>query len=662
VFTKILIANRGEIACRVIRTARRMGVATVAVYSAADAGALHVAMADEARLIGPAPARESYLRADAIIAAARETGAEAVHPGYGFLSENAEFADACAAAGLVFIGPPAAAIRAMGSKSAAKAMMAAAGVPVVPGYHGDAQSPERLLQEAERIGFPVMLKASAGGGGRGMREVGSAAEFTRALEAAKREAAGAFGDDRMLVERLLTAPRHIEVQVFADTHGNTIHLYERDCSIQRRHQKVVEEAPAPGLSPERRAAMGAAAIAAAAAAGYVGAGTVEFIADKSGFYFMEMNTRLQVEHPVTEMITGLDLVEWQLRVAAGETLPLRQDQIALDGHAIEVRLYAENPARGFLPATGVLRGLRLPAPEAARVDTGVREGDTVTPFYDPMVAKIAAWGSDRDSARRRLARALGESAVYGLASNLGFLARIVGDPEFAAAKIDTGFIERRREVLIPPASPVPRAVLAAAVWYRLQRSAASGDPWSRHDGWRPNLPSAALDFRFRSGDETLDTSVANAHGGLILSCAGDARSLVGEAVASGAIGVTLDGARSVVTLFEGAGLDGAGEIAVASGGDLWRLEIVDPLAPPESAHLAAGRLTAPMPGRVVQLFVTAGEVVRRGQALLVIEAMKMEHTIAAPYDGTVAAVPYAVGDLVEEGVELIQLAAPAEKG
>jgi 3-methylcrotonyl-CoA carboxylase alpha subunit len=447
------------------------------------------------------------------------------------------------------------------------------------------------------------------------------------------------------------------VQVFADTHGNTIHLYERDCSIQRRHQKVVEEAPAPGLSPERRAAMGAAAIAAAAAAGYVGAGTVEFIADKSGFYFMEMNTRLQVEHPVTEMITGLDLVEWQLRVAAGEELPLRQDQVALDGHAMEVRLYAENPARGFLPATGVLRGLRLPEPEAARVDTGVREGDTVTPFYDPMIAKIVAWGRDRETARRRLARALGGSAVYGLASNLGFLTRIVGDPEFAAARIDTGFIERRRDTLIPPAQPVPKEVVAAAVWHRLQGAPANADPWSARDGWRPNLVPATLDFRFQCGDETLDAGIVTDGDGWRLTLDGETIRLSGEPAGAGSVAVTLDGVRSGVTVFAH-----TGEIAVASGGDVWRLEIVDPLAPPEAAHLAAGRLTAPMPGRVVQLFVAAGEAVRRGQALLVIEAMKMEHTVAAPHDGTVAAVPYAVGDLVEEGVELIQLAALEGQG
>ncbi|HEX3881679.1 MAG TPA: acetyl-CoA carboxylase biotin carboxylase subunit [Stellaceae bacterium] len=649
-FSKILIANRGEIACRVIRTARRMGVATVAVYSEADAGALHVAMADEARLIGAAPARESYLKAEVIVAAARETGAEAVHPGYGFLSENAEFAEACAVAGLVFIGPPASAIRAMGSKSAAKAMMAAAGVPVVPGYHGDDQSPDRLLAEAGRIGFPVMIKASAGGGGRGMREVASAAEFPRALEAAKREAAGAFGDDRVLVERLLTAPRHIEVQVFADTHGNTVHLFERDCSIQRRHQKVVEEAPAPGLSPAQRAAMGEAAVAAAAAVGYVGAGTVEFIAEGGDFYFMEMNTRLQVEHPVTEAVTGLDLVEWQLRVAAGETLPRRQNQIALDGHAIEVRLYAENPARGFLPATGTLHGLRLPVPEAARVDTGVREGDAVTPFYDAMIAKIVAWGPDREAARRRLARALGDSAVYGPATNLAFLARIAGDAEFAAAKVDTGFIERRRDTLIPPPAPVPPVVLAAAVWHRFAGAPRSGDPWSRRDGWRLNTPPAPIDFRFRCGDEMLDASVTANGDGWLLSHGDMSVSFGVEVREAARMSVTLGDARAVVTVFAN-----GDEIAVGSGGELWRLVTVDPLAPPEDAQLAAGRLSAPMPGRVIQLFVATGDAVRRGQPLLVIEAMKMEHTIAAPHDGTVASVPYAVGDLVEEGAELIQL-------
>ncbi len=653
-FAKILIANRGEIACRVIRTARRLGVATVAVYSAADAGALHVEMADAARLIGPPPARQSYLDGDAIIAAARESGAEAVHPGYGFLSENADFAEACAAAGLVFIGPPPGAIRAMGSKAAAKALMAAAGVPVVPGYHGDDQGPARLLDAARRIGFPVMIKAWAGGGGRGMREVDDAEDFPRALDAARREAAGAFGDDRVLIERLLTAPRHIEVQVFADSHGNTVHLYERDCSIQRRHQKIVEEAPAPGLSPARRRKMGEAAVAAAAAVGYVGAGTVEFIVEKAGFYFMEMNTRLQVEHPVTEAITGIDLVEWQLRVAAGEALPLRQEQIALKGHAIEARLYAENPERGFLPATGTLHGLRLPAPEVARVDTGVRQGDTVTPFYDPMIAKIVTWGDDRAGARLRLVRALADSAVYGPATNLAFLGRIAAADEFAAGAVDTGFIERRRASLLPPPAPLPPAALAAATVHCLiQFAGNSADPWARRDGWRLNHEHAPLDFRFRCGDETIEAAAVAESGGWRLTLGGREYRAQAARGAAGALAVSLDGVRTNAVLFEH-----AGELFVAVDGASWRLAEIDPLAAPEQAHEAGGRLSAPMPGRVVQLFVAAGDAVRRGQPLLVIEAMKMEHTIAAPRDGIVERLRYAVGDPVEEGAELVALASP----
>ena len=413
-FAKILIANRGEIACRVIKTARRLGVATVAVYSEADREALHVELADEAWPIGPAPARQSYLDIAAIIEAARSSGAQAVHPGYGFLSENADFAEACDEAGLVFIGPPAEAIRLMGSKAAAKELVAAAGVPLVPGYHGLDQDPDRLAEEARRIGYPVLIKASAGGGGRGMRIVSGAADFAAALAGARREALSAFGDDRVLIEKYLAQPRHIEVQIFADRHGETIHLFERDCSIQRRHQKVVEEAPAPGLDSERRTALGKAAVAAARAVGYVGAGTVEFIAADGQFYFIEMNTRLQVEHPVTEAVTGLDLVEWQLRVAAGEPLPRRQKEIAFAGHAIEARLYAEDPARGFLPQTGVLHGLRLPLPETARVDTGVRQGDRVTPYYDPMLAKIIVWGEDREAAAVLLRRALAETAILGV--------------------------------------------------------------------------------------------------------------------------------------------------------------------------------------------------------------------------------------------------------
>jgi 3-methylcrotonyl-CoA carboxylase alpha subunit len=652
-FSKILIANRGEIACRVIRTARRMGIATVAVYSEADAGALHVTMADEARLIGPPPARESYLNGERIIAAAKETGAQAIHPGYGFLSENAAFADSCAVAGIVFIGPPPEAMRAMGSKASAKALMQQAGVPVVPGYHGDDQDPAHLLAEAEKIGFPVLIKASGGGGGRGMRIVNEAVEFLRAFDGAKREAAGAFGDDRVLIEKYLASPRHIEVQVFADAHGNVVHLYERDCSIQRRYQKVVEEAPAPGLKPKMRQAMGEAAVAAAKAVGYVGAGTVEFIVEKEKFYFMEMNTRLQVEHPVTEAVTGADLVEWQLRVAAGEKFTRAQAEIALNGHAIEVRLYAENPERGFLPATGTLHRLRLPG-DVARVETGVRQGDAVTPFYDPMIAKIIAWGRDREAARTRLAAALAATGVLGVATNLGFLARIIGDKDFAAAKLDTGFIERRRDALLAPQAAVPDQVLAVAALFCLAEMPADPrDPWSRRDGWRLNGPNAPQTLVFRHGDQEL--SVAS-------TAAGDAWDLqIGDRACHAAASFAADGAA--VLIIDGAQtrafvLDHGDTIAVFIAGESWRLERVDPLAPPAGADAHAGRLSAPMPGRVVQLLVGAGDAVSRGQALMVIEAMKMEHTIAAPRDGTVETMRYAVGDLVEEGAELIALAEP----
>jgi 3-methylcrotonyl-CoA carboxylase alpha subunit len=651
-FSKILIANRGEIACRVIRTARRMGVATVAVYSEADAGALHVAMAAEARLIGPPPARESYLNAGAILRAAKETGAEAIHPGYGFLSENAEFAEACAAAGIVFIGPPAAAMRAMGSKAAAKALMQQAGVPVVPGYHGDDQDPAHLLAEAEKIGFPVLIKASGGGGGRGMRVVNKGAEFPRALDGAKREALASFGDDRVLIEKYLANPRHIEVQVFADSHGNVVHLFERDCSIQRRYQKVVEEAPAPGLAPEMRRAMGEAAVAAAKACGYVGAGTVEFIVEGDRFYFMEMNTRLQVEHPVTEAVTGTDLVEWQLRVAAGEKSTRAQKDISVRGHAIEVRLYAENPDRGFLPATGTLHRLRLPI-DSARVETGVREGDAVTPFYDPMIAKIIAWGPDREAARTRLLDALAETGVLGVTTNLGFLARVVGDEDFAAARLDTGFIERRREELLAPPSPVPDEVLALAALFEAadEPTDDAADPWARRDGWRLNLPKAPRTLMFRSGDAALTAAATAVAGGNWELRIGERQCrAVARFALDGAAVLTFDGAHSrAVVLARGE------TIAVFKDGESWRLDRVDPLVPPASADAHGGRLSAPMPGRVVQLFIAAGDAVSQGQPLIVIEAMKMEHTIAAPRDGTIAAVRYAIGDLVEEGAELIAL-------
>jgi len=659
VFSKLLIANRGEIACRVIRTARQMGIATVAVYSDADANALHVAMADEARRIGPPPARESYLNIAAIVEAARQSGAEAVHPGYGFLSENADFAEACAKAGLVFIGPPAAAIRAMGSKAAAKALMEGHGVPVVPGYHGEAQDAASLAAEAERIGYPVLIKASAGGGGRGMRIVTRADEFARALIGAKREAAGAFGDDRILLERYLERPRHIEVQVFGDTQGNIVHLWERDCSIQRRHQKIVEEAPAPGLGKRERNKLGEMAVAAARAVGYVGAGTVEFIAEHDGnnFYFMEMNTRLQVEHPVTEAITGADLVEWQIRVANGEALPLRQDAIALNGHAIEVRLYAENPERGFLPATGTLHGLHLPDADLARVDTGVRQGDAVTPFYDPMLAKIIAWGDDRDAARARLQRALAETAILGVTTNLAFLHRIIAAPDFAAGAIDTGFIERHHDALLPSARALPDVALAAAVLWRLaEPQLASGadrfSPWARRDGWLLNLPPAPVSLHLRHGADDLTVDAVAERGGWHLRLGDRDRHASAERLPDGRLSLTLDGARTTLRVLEH---DRA--LAVFVEGESWRFAAVDPLAPPAGADISGGRLTAPMPGRVIQLLVAPGEVVRRGQAMMVIEAMKMEHTIAAPRDGVVQAVHYAAGDPVEEGAELIELAA-----
>ncbi len=555
---KILIANRGEIACRIIRTARRMGIATVAVYSAADRGALHVDTLADARSwpIGAAPARDSYLNIAAIVDAARASGAEAVHPGYGFLSENADFAEACAAAGLVFVGPPAAAIRAMGSKAAAKALMARAGVPVVPGYHGDEQDPGRLAEEARRIGFPVLIKASAGGGGRGMRVVNAPGEFHPALESAKREAAAAFGDERVLIEKYLERPRHIEVQVFADRHGNTVHIFDRDCSIQRRHQKVIEEAPAPGLDEKRRRAMGEAAVAAARAVGYAGAGTVEFIAsaDASGeFYFIEMNTRLQVEHAVTEAVTGLDLVEWQLRVAAGEALPWHQQDLVRHGHAIEARLYAEDPERDFLPQTGTLHGLRFPPPEVARVDTGVRQGDAVTPFYDPMIAKIVAWGEDRPAAVGRLRRALAETAILGLRTNLGFLARVAGQPEFAAGRVDTGFIERHREALLGPRGPAPDEALAAAVVTRLTarqmaaeaETARFGRPGFRHGLGATAGGSAVSVIRtssLRAGaDERIVEARAAQAGGWLLRLGGREIAASATVQSDDALALMLDG-------------------------------------------------------------------------------------------------------------------------
>ncbi len=659
-FGKILIANRGEIACRVIRTARRLGIRTAAVCSEADQRSLHVERADEAWPIGQSAPRESYLRMEAILDAAHRSGAEAVHPGYGFLSENAEFAETCEAAGLVFIGPPASAIRAMGSKAEAKGLMQRHGVPLVPGYHGDDQMPARMLKEAERIGFPVLIKASAGGGGRGMRVVGSAAEFAAALAGAQRESKAAFGDDRVLIEKYLERPRHIEIQIFADRYGDTIHLFERDCSIQRRHQKVLEEAPAPGLAVEQRDAMGQAAVAAARAVGYVGAGTVEFITEAGSFYFIEMNTRLQVEHPVTEAVTGLDLVEWQLRIAAGEALPACQNDLVCRGHAIEARLYAEDPGRQFLPQTGTLHGLRFPPPEIARIDTGVQQGDIVTPFYDPMIAKIIVWGADRPAAVGRLRRALADTAVLGVVTNLGFLARAAAHPQFVSGDIDTGFIERHRPALLPPLRPAPDAALAAAAIARLQArgaaasaaAAGSGDPfspWARTDGWRLG-GTACQEVILRDGAEEHLVAARREPSGWLLRL-GD-RELVarGEQWPAGTLAIVLDGVRRHLTV-----LDHGPETAVFIDGESWHFIELDPLASASGEDPTAGRLTAPMPGRVIRLMTEVGNTVRRGEPLMIIEAMKMEHTVAAPADGVVEAIEFAVGDLVEEGAELISL-------
>ena len=658
-FRKVLIANRGEIACRIMRTARRMGIATVAVYSDADTQAAHVEAADEARRIGPAPAAESYLNIAAIVAAARAAGAQAVHPGYGFLAENADFAEACIKAGLVFVGPPPAAIRALGSKAAAKEIMAKAGVPLVPGYHGADQDPETLAQAAAGTGYPVLIKASAGGGGKGMRVVEKPGEFDAALEAARREARAAFGDDRVIIEAYLERSRHIEIQVFADSHGTTLHLFERDCSIQRRHQKVIEEAPAPGLSAARRAEMGAAAVAAAKASGYLGAGTVEFICRGGDFYFMEMNTRLQVEHPVTEMITGQDLVEWQFRVAAGEALPCAQDELAIRGHAIEARVYAEDPAKDFLPATGTLACLRLPEQGPhLRIDSGVREGDEVTVHYDPMIAKVTVWGRDRRAAIKRLGAALGAIQILGPANNVAFLAAIAGHAAFSAGAVDTGFIARHRAELLPEPAPASDEVLALAslaellrrrrdIEARARRSSDPHSPWHRTSGWRLNAETQVT-LAFRDGAREVSVVVHYRPEGFVLDLPGGRAEARAELGPDGALLAELDGRR--VT---GAIVRHDGDIAVLQPGAMHRLRLIDPLATAIAVEAGPGRMTAPMPGKVIQIFVTPGQAVERGAPLMVLEAMKMEHAISAPADGKIAQVLYGVGDLVEEGAELI---------
>ncbi|WP_147652104.1 acetyl/propionyl/methylcrotonyl-CoA carboxylase subunit alpha [Vulcaniibacterium gelatinicum] len=663
-FDKILIANRGEIACRVIRTCRRLGIRTVAVYSEADADAQHVRQADEAYCIGGPRPQESYLRGEAIIEVARQTGARAIHPGYGFLSENADFADAVEAAGLVFIGPKAASMRKMGSKAGAKELMQAAGVPVVPGYNGTDQSPETLAREAARIGFPLMIKAAHGGGGKGMRVVRVLDEFMASLESCQREAAGAFGRDRVLLERYIGQPRHIEFQVFGDVHGNVIHLNERECSAQRRYQKVIEESPSPFLTPELRAAMGEAAVKAAQAIGYVNAGTVEFIVAPDGaFYFMEINTRLQVEHPVTELVSGLDLVEWQLRVAAGEPLPLRQEQVRQQGHAIEVRVYAEDPDAGFLPGSGRLERLRLPAPSAhVRVDSGVVEGDTVTIFYDPMIAKLIVHDADRPRALARLREALAECEIGGPKSNVEFLERLVRHPAVVGASIDTGYLDRHLDEFMPAAEVDPDLLLAAAVAQLLaqeraarERAAGSGDPhspWALADGWRlGHAGKRELAFVHRGAPLAL---VAHGSGGdYRIEHAGHDVVVNGARIEGDALSLRLDGRGRRFRVDSD-----PHRVMIHDGERRLRLEPVE-VYRRQSGGSAGGedRIRAPMPGRVVLVRARPGDPVRAGDEVLVIEAMKMELSLKAPRDGSIAEVRAAPGDFVEADAVLVTLEA-----
>jgi 3-methylcrotonyl-CoA carboxylase alpha subunit len=663
-FKKILIANRGEIACRVAATARRMAIRTVAVYSDADAHANHVRACDESVHIGGSAPKESYLRWERILEAAKATGAEAVHPGYGFLSENEEFAQACADAGLVFIGPPPSAIKAMGLKAESKQLMEKAGVPLVPGYHGHDQNPQLLEREADRIGYPVLIKASAGGGGKGMRAVDKAEDFAAALASCQREAINSFGDDAVLIEKYVQRPRHIEIQVFGDTHGNYVYLFERDCSVQRRHQKVLEEAPAPGMTEAMRKQMGDAAVAAARAVNYVGAGTVEFIVEQReggemNFFFMEMNTRLQVEHPVTEAITGQDLVEWQLRVASGETLPATQAELKIHGHAIEARICAENPDNNFLPATGTLRVYRKPQATAfqrsrVRIDDGVREGGEISPFYDSMIAKLIVHGSTREEALARLDAALAQVQIVGVATNVQFLRGILATGSFSKANLDTALIERERAVLFDrEALGLPLAA-AAAITRTLvtERPAGTPDPFERRDGWRSHGEYLRrFDFEFR-GAEQIALLTYKRDGSLWLEAGGAAGPLVVGRFPSGEFEVEFAGARQTLDVH----FDGATAHIFASKGAT-KITAIDRLAHAGDTQAEGGRLTAPMPGKVVSFAVKAGDKVSRGQPLAVMEAMKMEHTIAAPADGTVEELMFAPGEQVAEGDELLRMAA-----
>lgn len=642
VITTVLVANRGEIACRVMRTAKALGLTTVAVHSATDREARHSREADIRVDLGGSKAADSYLQIDKLIAAALASGAQAIHPGYGFLSENAGFARAIEAADLIFLGPPASAIDAMGSKSAAKALMETAGVPLVPGYHGEAQDLETFRDACERIGYPVLLKATAGGGGKGMKVVEDVSQLAEALASAQREAQSSFGDSRMLVEKYLLKPRHVEIQIFADQHGNCLYLNERDCSIQRRHQKVVEEAPAPGLSAQLRRAMGEAAVRSAQAIGYVGAGTVEFLLDARGeFFFMEMNTRLQVEHPVTEAITGLDLVAWQILVARGEALPMTQDEVPLIGHAIEVRLYAEDPGNDFLPATGRLELYRESAPgPGRRVDSGVEEGDEISPFYDPMLGKLIAWGEDREQARLRLLSMLDEFAIGGLKTNINFLRRIIGHPAFAAAELDTGFIPRYQEQLLPPPSDLSDEFWQAAAQAfaqsqpSLSRSDDRASPWAVSNGFRAGLPrEITLHLTCEGQDRALTLDPASA------------LRLHGEQLA-----IEHNGLRRQLRTIRRDGV-----VYVQWEGELRRIEAYDPISAVEASHSHQGGLTAPMNGSIVRVLVEAGQSVEAGAQLVVLEAMKMEHSIRAPHAGVVKALYCQEGEMVSEGSALVEL-------
>ena len=663
-FSKILIANRGEIACRVIATARRMGIRSVAVYSDADEHALHVDRADEAFRIGPAEAAESYLCVQAIIDAARRSGADAIHPGYGFLAENPEFAEACGQAGLSFIGPPAEAIRTMGSKDTALELAAAAGVPVLPGYHGSDQSDKALREAADVIGYPLLIKPVAGGGGKGMRVVESARELRSAAQASRREARSAFADDRLLLEKYLLRPRHVEVQVFADDHGNAVHLFERDCSIQRRHQKIVEEAPAPGLDAELRRRMGTLAIELARAIDYRGAGTVEFLLDtgsRGTFFFMEMNTRLQVEHPVTEMILGVDLVEWQIDVARGKPLPATQSDLRISGHAMEARIYAEDPDHDFLPAVGRLERFDTPTTgEWLRLDTGVREGDHVGVHYDPMIAKLIVAGSDRDDCARRLRLALDECRIAGLPTNLALLKRIAAHTAFENARIDTAFIDDlTREPMAPLDAPDESLLAVACLFVVLERAVAStrhgratrdpSSPWHGLPGWRLNGPAEDI-LIFHWNDREIRIPVHVEDGSSELTLPSGSVRVSGELLEHGDLHAIIAGHKVWASVARY-----AANLEVFLGGKHLRLRSEDHDRPSARAQALSGQLAAPMPGRVISVLVAQGEPVERGQPVMVIEAMKMEHTIRAPADGVVAQVSFVEGELVEEGAELLAI-------